>query len=201
MNANQCLKMLREMKDVAFATVDSNGNPRVRIIDIMYADEEKVVFCTARGKNFYEELREKPMIGITGMNASYEMVRLHGPVHKMENQKEWIDLIFEENPSMKAVYPGEARYVLEAFCVKEGELEYFNLGVEPIQRYFFSLGEDTSIQEGYEIGDTCIECGTCATVCPQSCIEEGTPYKIIQEHCLHCGLCYEQCPAKAIYKR
>ena len=53
MNAEKCLRILREIKDVAFATVDECGKPQIRIIDIMLVDSEKLYFCTARGKNFY----------------------------------------------------------------------------------------------------------------------------------------------------
>lgn len=35
MNTQQCLQMLREIKDTAFATVDENGFPQIRMIDIM----------------------------------------------------------------------------------------------------------------------------------------------------------------------
>lgn len=53
MNKAQILQELRKIKDVAFATVDSEGRPQVRIIDVMLADEETIYFCTARGKAFY----------------------------------------------------------------------------------------------------------------------------------------------------
>ena len=52
MNKAQILQELRKIKDVAFATVDSEGRPQVRIIDVMLADEETIYFCTARGKAF-----------------------------------------------------------------------------------------------------------------------------------------------------
>ena len=29
---------------------------------------------------------------------------------------------------MKGVYPGESRYILEPFCIEEGEAEFFDLG-------------------------------------------------------------------------
>lgn len=35
MNAQGCLQILRDVKDVAFATVDSIGLPQIRIIDVM----------------------------------------------------------------------------------------------------------------------------------------------------------------------
>lgn len=95
----------------------------------------------------------------------------------------------------------ENRYVLEAFCVEEGEVEFFDLGKEPIIRAYFTLGKKTEIKKGYEITDSCIGCGKCKRGCPQQCIIEETPYKIEQNHCLHCGRCFENCPVQAIRKR
>ena len=39
MNAQDCLQILRQIKDVAFATVDENGLPQVRIIDVMLVEQ------------------------------------------------------------------------------------------------------------------------------------------------------------------
>lgn len=74
MDAQECLQILRDVKDVAFATVDENGMPRVRIIDVMLVEKEKLYFCTARGKDFYRQLTEKPHTEITGMNSEYQRV-------------------------------------------------------------------------------------------------------------------------------
>lgn len=199
MNIKKCLEKLREIKDISFATVDELGNPKIRIIDIMYVDEKKIVFCTARGKKFYKELEYNPNVAITGLTQNYEMIRIHGKVEKMDNQKEWIDRIFEENSSMNNVYPGESRYILEAFCIRHGELEYFNLSKEPVYREYFSLGEEKEILRGYIINESCIGCGKCERICPQKCIQKEESYIIVQKHCLHCGLCYENCPVQAIH--
>ena len=56
MNAQECLKILREIKDVSFATVDAKGQPQIRIIDIMLTENEKIYFCTSRGNDFYRQL-------------------------------------------------------------------------------------------------------------------------------------------------
>ena len=56
MNAQTCLQLLREIKGAAFATVDENGIPQVRIIDVMLVEEDALYFCTARGKDFFFSL-------------------------------------------------------------------------------------------------------------------------------------------------
>ena len=57
-------------------------------------------------------------------------------------------------------------------------------------------------REGYFVTENCIGCGSCLSVCPQSCIiTTGIPYVIEQEHCLHCGNCLNTCPAGAVVRR
>ena len=201
MNAEKCLKMLREIKDVSFATVDENGAPQVRIIDVILVDEGALYFCTSRGKDFHAQLMRDGRVAVTGLNKNWQMVRLNGRTRRLENSREWIDRIFEANPSMNSIYPGESRYILDAFCIDEGEMEFFDLGTEPINRESFTLGSAQAKPKGFFITDRCIGCGICAANCPQQCISEGTPYVIAQEHCLHCGLCHENCPAGAVVRR
>ena len=201
MDAQKCLQVLRDVKDVAFATADENGMPHVRIIDVMLVEDGKLYFCTARGKDFYRQITENPHTEITGMNRNYQMVRLSGKVKRLPEQKKWIDRIFDANPSMKDVYPGESRYILEPFCIEDGQIEFFDLGKTPIYRESFTIGTVKAPQKGFDITDACIGCGKCQRNCPQQCISEGTPFMISQEHCLHCGLCYENCPVSAIIKR
>ncbi len=52
MDANTCLKMLREIKDVAFATVDEKGKPQIRMIDVMFVEDEKLYFAQREEKIF-----------------------------------------------------------------------------------------------------------------------------------------------------
>lgn len=88
MTARECLQILREIKDVAFATVDEKGLPHVRIIDVMLVKEEKLYFCTARGKDFYRQLTETHHTEITGLNREYQMVRISGTVNKADGSEE-----------------------------------------------------------------------------------------------------------------
>lgn len=203
MEAKDCIRMLREIKDAAFATVDEYGNPKIRIIDIMYVEDEKLYFCTSRGKDFYRQLMASGKTALTGMNEKYQMIRLEGLAQRVKDreQKKCIDHIFEENPSMNDVYPGESRYVLEAFFIEKGQAEFFDLGTAPIYRETFSIGDAEKEEKGFYITDGCIQCGACKHACPQRCIREGEPYRISQVNCLHCGLCYEKCPVQAVERR
>ena len=113
MTAQECLQILRDVKDVAFATVDENGFPQVRIIDVMLVEEGRLYFCTARGKDFHRQLTASGRVAVTGLNREYQMVRVSGKARKLPDQKIWIDRIFEKKsihegciPEREPVYPG-----------------------------------------------------------------------------------------------
>ena len=92
---------------------------------------------------------------------------------------------------------------LTAFQIYEGSGEWFDLSKKPIERASFTFGKSSleNMPEGYFITDACIGCGSCAAVCPQSCINtESIPHVIEQEHCLHCGNCMTACPVGAVEK-
>lgn len=194
-----CLEQVREVIDGVLSTVDENGNSQSRIIDIMHIDEDTIYFLTARGKNVYKEIINHPQISYVNLKDN-KSVRINGIAKKLDDQKKWIDLMFEENPFMNNVYPGESRYILEPFKVVSGEIEYFDLTQKPIFRQSFKINDEMISEKGYVITEKCIECGLCAKMCPQKIISEGKPYIISKDNCLHCGLCYENCPAKAIKK-
>ncbi|MBM7000344.1 4Fe-4S binding protein [bacterium] len=202
MDAQDCLRTLREIKDVSFATVDAEGHPQIRIIDVMLVQDGALYFCTSRGKDFHAQLLRDPHVAIVGMTRDFKMVRLAGEARFVtDDPHAWIDRIFDQNPSMNDVYPGTSRYVLDPFVIDNGCVELFDLGVSPIYRQTFSLGDAPTHPQGFQITDACIGCGTCARTCPQQCIAPGEPFVIAQEHCLHCGLCYENCPVQAIVRR
>lgn len=52
MELKDCLQILRDIKDVAFATVDDRGMPQVRIIDVMLANDSNFDRNPLRGCNY-----------------------------------------------------------------------------------------------------------------------------------------------------
>lgn len=200
MDAETCIKKLRLVGTLSFATVDSNGNPQIRCVSAIHYEKNTMYFFTARGKNFCRELLDNGNVQVLAHTKFNEMIRLSGkavPVSENE-QRKWIDIIFAEQPYLSNVYPGDTREIGIVFCMKNIEIEYFNLGVSPIFREFYTIGNEKYALKGYKILDSCIGCGACEKVCPQRCIEKGKPHKIRQNNCLHCGACYEKCPVKAV---
>lgn len=201
MTAQACLRELRRIKSAAFATVDDAGQPQVRIIDIMLVRDERLYFCTARGKAFYRQLLRTGRVSVVAMNDAFQMFRLSGSVKTPDSPRAWIDLIFQENPAMEAVYPEDSRAILEPFCLEDGEIEFFDLGRSPIHRESLAFGKARPRDAGFSITEACIGCGQCLHACPQQCIDAGTPCRIRRENCLHCGLCAEVCPVGAVQRK
>ena len=200
MDAQTCLKKLGYVGVLSFATVDAEGNPQVRCISAIHFESDTIYFFTARGKDFCKELLDSEKVQILGYTRYKEMIRLTGrakPVHAKEQEK-WRDIIFESQPYLANVYPGDTRNIGIIFEIKDMEIEYFNLGVNPIFRESYVIGNTEIIEKGYTITEDCIGCGKCVKSCPQKAIEKGKPSVIHQEHCLHCGNCFENCPVSAI---
>ena len=203
MDAQTCLKKLGYVGVLSFATVDHNGNPQVRNISAIHYEPDAIYFFTARGKDFCKELLDTEKVQILGYTMYKEMIRLTGTVKPApeEEQEKWRDIIFNEQPYLSNVYPGDTRSIGIIFCIRDMSIEYFNLGVNPIFRESYVIGNAAIQPKGYPISDECIGCGTCQTVCPQQAIEEGSPYSIRQNNCLHCGNCFEHCPVSAIKRQ
>lgn len=196
-----------EIHSTVFATVDENGHPVARVIDIMLVDEESLYFITAKGKEFYRHLTEKKYVAISGMTGgkdslSKKAISIRGKAENIGSDR--LDEVFKENPYMAEIYPDKgSRMALTVFRIAEGVGEFFNLSTKPITRDTFYIGDQMPKEKkgDYIITDRCKSCGMCYSKCPQKCIDtDATPYIINQKNCLHCGNCIAVCPFNAVEK-
>ncbi|MCC8065225.1 MAG: 4Fe-4S binding protein [Clostridiales bacterium] len=201
MNGNNYLKLLVEdLHSATVATIGSDGHPQTRTIDMMLWDEQGVYFLTARGKAFYTQLMEQRYIALSATKDK-KSVSLRGKVQNIGSEK--LDEIFEKNPYMREIYPGDTRSALEVFRLYEASGEYFDISVPShVTRDSIVIGQPEAVVSGYFVGSACIGCKLCYSVCPQKCIDISTkPVVIDQSRCLRCGRCGSICPKHAIEKR
>ena len=201
MTHNDYLKLLVEgIHSAAVATIGADGHPQTRVIDMMLWDEEGVYFLTARGKAFYTQLMEQRYIALSATKEKIS-ISLRGKIRNIGSEK--LDEIFEKNPYMQSIYPGDTRTALEVFCLYEAEGEYFDISDHAhVTRDSITIGKAQAAQSGYFVGSGCIGCKLCYSVCPQKCIDiTKKPVVIDQHRCLHCGRCAETCPKQIIGKR
>ena len=128
-------------------------------------------------------------------------ISLRGKIRNIGSQT--LDEIFEANPYMQKIYPGDTRSALEVFWLYEAQGEYFDISVPThVVREGIIIGMAEIKQTGYFAGQGCIGCKLCYSVCPQKCIDISVnPVVIDQNRCLHCCRCAETCPKQVIEKR
>ena len=201
MQKKDYLKLLVEdIHSAAVATIGGDGHPQTRVIDMMLWDENGVYFLTARGKVFYAQLMEQGFIALSAVKNKIS-ISLRGKIRNIGSEK--LDEIFEKNPYIQSIYPGETRSALEVFCLYEAQGEYFDISnPSHVMRDNIVIGQAAAAETGYFAGSGCIGCKLCYSVCPQKCIDiTKKPVVIDQHRCLHCGRCAETCPRQVIERR
>lgn len=197
---NYIKTLVEDIHSTTVATIAADGHPQTRVIDMMLWDDQGVYFLTAKGKAFYTQLMEQQYIALSATKDKIS-ISLRGKIKNIGSEK--LDEIFEKNVYMQSIYPGDTRSALEVFCLYEAQGEYFDIS-DPshITRDGITIGMDAQPAAGYYVGDGCIGCKLCYSVCPQKSIDiTQTPVVIDQHRCLHCGRCVEICPQQAIEKR
>ncbi len=191
--------LVEDIHSTTIATIDEDGRPLTRVIDMMLCDEKGVYFLTAKGKAFYKQLMEQKYISLSAIKGK-QSISLRGNIENIGSEK--LDEIFEKNTYMQEIYPDDTRTALEVFRLYKATGEFFDISNPGnVTRGSIVIGEAEQKKSGYYVGAACIKCKLCYSVCPQKCIDiSKKPVVINQSHCLHCGRCAEICPKQTIKK-
>ena len=148
--------LVEDIHSVTMATINNEGKPITRIIDLMLYDEEGIYFLTARGKRFYQELMDQKYISLTGLKGKVSF-SLSGKIKNIGSHK--LDEIFLKNTYMQSIYPEDTRKALDVFCLYEASGEYFDIS-DPahIKRVPITINSKEHAAY-YTITDQCIHCG------------------------------------------
>lgn len=196
MDKKQFLEDIIRIHSVSVATIDSNGKPTIRIIDMMYIEDDCLYFLTARGKKFYQEITKDNYIVLSCQKYNKSYV-IKGYVEQVDHK--YLDILFNKNKYMWGTYPRNTRDVLEVFKIYKWSGEYFDVTSKPITRLGFSNNMEEIKKGTFFVNDKCINCKKCIVVCPQKCIDYSTGKAYIKnKNCLRCGACKEVCPVNAI---
>ena len=118
--------LVEEIHSTTVATIGEDGHPQTRIIDLMHYDENGIYFLTAKGKMFYTQLMEQQYVAVSATKNKVA-ISLRGKIRNVGKKN--LDIIFDKNPYMKEIYPGDTKEALEVFCLYEAQGEYFDISI------------------------------------------------------------------------
>lgn len=128
-----------EIGAAVFSTVDKDGLPQSRYINVGVGNENGIFFMTSPKTDFYQQLEGTSSVSITGMAKSeegIEVVRISGSVRKIG--KEHLEEILKDNPYVNDVYPDESdQKAVQAFQMYKGKGKYQHLQKKIVEGFEF----------------------------------------------------------------
>lgn len=132
----------QDIKAMVFSTVDSEGNPHARYINVGVANESGIFFMTSKQTRFYQQLKENPKVAITAKSEDgylIQVVRIEGEARELGRDQ--LEEVLEGNEYVKYVYPTkEEQSTVQVFQVYKGKAFYQSLTQG--HKYTFSFGDE-----------------------------------------------------------
>ncbi|KRN95285.1 pyridoxamine 5'-phosphate oxidase family protein [Pediococcus stilesii] len=132
---NNTLDILTKLKETmtpaAMASVDADGKPHVRHINIGMVSEHGIYFVTSPKTDFYKQLMDHPYVSIEGLSSEnvYEIVRVEGQVEELGQDQ--IEDVVKDNKFITTVYQNpKDRENARVFRLFEGSGLYHNFGTK-----------------------------------------------------------------------
>ena len=125
----QAYSFLKQNEDLAFATVGSDGKPKIRVFQVMKIDEQTntIYFATAPGKEVFKQLKNNPSVEMLAMSGNIS-VRIAGDAI-FDVPDSMGEEIYFANPVLSRLYEDYRK--LAYFRVPVKTLDYFDLSTNP----------------------------------------------------------------------
>lgn len=133
--------LLNDIKVAIISSVDEDGQPHARPINIGVANEDGVFFMTSPETNFYKQLLTNQKVAITAYSEKdylIQVIRIEGQVRNIG--REGLEEVLKDNPYVDKVYPDESvREHVQVFHLFKGSGFYHSLTQG--HKYTFQIGE------------------------------------------------------------
>ena len=117
--------ILKANPNGVLATQDKDG-VKTRVFQYLFADGDKVYFCTSSPKNVYNQLKANPNVSFCTYPTDFNPVlSLNGKVVFVEDMTLKTKAL-DENPHIKGIYKTPDNPIFKIFYIKVEEIETFS---------------------------------------------------------------------------
>jgi uncharacterized pyridoxamine 5'-phosphate oxidase family protein len=116
------------------ATVDKDGNPKVRPFRMVMEKEGKLYFCTSNKKEVFKELQNNPSIELCVCSKELSWLRLSGRAVFIQDA-EIKKTILEMYPFIKSLYKTPDNPVFEIFYLENTSAAIFDFSDNPPETF------------------------------------------------------------------
>lgn len=123
-------EILKSNPNGVFATQDGN-KVKTRVFQYLFADGNKVYFCTNSEKPVYKQLKDNPYVSFcTNMQNCTPVLSINGKVTFTED-KALKTRALEDNPMIKTIYQSPDNPVFKLLYIEVEEVETFSFDEGP----------------------------------------------------------------------
>lgn len=101
-----------------FATVGTDGKPKVRPFQLMMEEGGKLYFCTSNRKNVFKEMQKQPYVELCASGEKYAWLRLGGKAVYTDDPALKAK-VMEASPMVKSIYVSPDNPDFEVFYLAD----------------------------------------------------------------------------------
>jgi pyridoxamine 5'-phosphate oxidase len=138
MNAAEILDFVRENPYCALATTEA-GEPRVRTVMILRADERGILFNTGVSKDLHKQIESNPAVELCFFSPkSATQVRIRGRF-ALQQDAETHALVLEKLPFLKPMVEAQGIGLLAPYVLKSGRATVWTMATNLEPKSFVQL--------------------------------------------------------------